>query len=111
MTAAGWGPWQLDLDRFELDRAPGSADSYPIDLLTCTDSAQVLDWICQYAGRSWGNDAALAGLVRALNDVLHPQATLCSEGKPTRLSDKQLRARITAAAQSNTRADQVTPTG
>jgi len=103
VTGAGWGPWQLDPDRFELDAAPGSVDSYPIDLLTCTDSAEVLDWICQFAKRSRGDDAAVAGLVHALNDVLRPQANLCSWGEPKRLSKKQLRDLVAAAARRNAR--------
>ena len=47
MTDHGWGPWKLDPDRFVLDRDPDSLNSYPIDLLSCQDSDEVLDWICQ----------------------------------------------------------------
>jgi hypothetical protein len=111
VTREGWGPWKLVLDRsdlrpFDLDCAPGQPlSSYPIDLLTCKDSAEVLDWICQVAGRCWGNDAKLAGLVRALNDILQPQANLCSEGKPKRLSDRALREQLTAYAARSRTAD------
>ncbi|MFZ0877755.1 MAG: hypothetical protein WAN20_25065 [Pseudonocardiaceae bacterium] len=104
MTDNGWGPWKLDLGRFGLDRAPDSSDSYPIDLLSCQDSDEVLDYICQVARQRWADDVTLAGLIRALNDVLDPQATLCSVGEPKRQSDKQLRERITAAAGGNSRA-------
>jgi hypothetical protein len=104
MTGNGWGPWKLDPDRFVLDRAPDSVNSYPIDLLSCQDSDEVLDWICQVACQRWADDATLAGLARALNDVLDPQATLCSVGEPKRISENQLRERITAAAtRGNTR--------
>jgi hypothetical protein len=103
MTDDGWGPWRLDLSRFVLDRAPDSSDSFPIDLLSCQDSDEVLDYICQVARQRWADDVTLAGLIRALNDMLDPQATLCSVGEPKRLSDTQLRGRITAAAGGNPR--------
>lgn len=92
-----WGPWKLDPNKFVLGRVPAGVHSYPIDLLTCRDSAEVLDWICQAAGR-YRDDFTLVGLVRALNDVLTPQANLCSAGQSTRLSEKQLQKQITAAA-------------
>jgi hypothetical protein len=104
MTDHGWGPWKLDPDRFVLDRDPDSLNSYPIDLLSCQDSDEVLDWICQVARQKWADDVTLAGLARALNDVLLPQATLCSVGEPKRLSQNQLRERIAAvAARGNSR--------
>ena len=55
--------------------------AYEIDLERCRTSAQVLDWIMQVASKIWATDAVIAGLVRALNDVLDPQATLCSFGQ------------------------------
>ncbi|MGI8514051.1 MAG: hypothetical protein ACR2NT_02735 [Acidimicrobiia bacterium] len=53
---------------------------YEVDLERCLTSAQVLDWICQVAGKTWADDQTLAGLVRAIDDILHPQGTLCSFG-------------------------------
>lgn len=104
MTDDGWGPWKLDLGRFVLDRGPGFSGSFPIDLLSCQDSDEVLDYICQVARQRWADDVTLAGLIRALNDVLDPQTTLCSVGEPKRLSGQQLRGRITAAAGGNSQA-------
>lgn len=70
----------------------------------------MLDWICQVAGQRWADDVTLAGLARALNDVLRPQATSCSVGEPKRLSENQLHERITAAAtRGNTRTVLVNP--
>lgn len=54
---------------------------YECDLERCTTSAGVLDWLCQVAGKMWATDRVLAGLARAMNDLLHPQATMCSFGK------------------------------
>lgn len=85
-----WGPWRLEPsvavlfmtfdDRF---------DFYEVDLERCLSSAQVLDWICQVAGKSWATPYVVAGLVRALDDVLEPQASLCSWGRSRRLSDRR----------------------
>ncbi|WP_345390935.1 hypothetical protein [Haloechinothrix salitolerans] len=72
-------------------------DDYYVDLERCTTSAEVLDWIAQVAEKPWANDEVLAGLVRALNDVLAPQEHLCSRGKHLTLSGKQLRQLVWAA--------------
>lgn len=53
---------------------------YEIDLDECRTSAQVLDWICQIAHKTWATDAVLAALVRQLDRVLRPQVNLCSGG-------------------------------
>lgn len=80
-----WGPWQLDIEHFVL-----RAGNYEVDLEKCLDSAQVLDWILQ-VGTHHPDDATLAGLVRALDDVLNPQKHLCSFGVPRRLSAAAVR--------------------
>jgi hypothetical protein len=76
-----WGPWHLDPDNLVLwighVRHP-DVSAYEVDLERCLTSAAVLDWICQVAGKSWADDAVTAGVVRALDDVLHPQRRLCS---------------------------------
>lgn len=51
---------------------------YEIDLERCRTAAQVLDWIMQVAGKAWVTDKCLAGLVHALDELLHPQETMCS---------------------------------
>jgi hypothetical protein len=87
-----WGNWQLSEDTLELRCRPyGGGGSYPVDLEQFTSSAEVLDTIMQVAGKRWATDACLAGLVRALNDLLHPQAHLCSGGRDKRLTPAQLR--------------------
>jgi hypothetical protein len=55
--------------------------AYEIDLERCRTSAEVLDWIVQVSSKSWASDATVGELVRALADVLDPQATLCSFGR------------------------------
>ena len=50
----------------------------------------MLDWIAQIARKAWADPACMAGLVRALDDVLHVQANLCPGGHSRTLS----RARV-----------------
>lgn len=86
-----WGPWELDpTDPVLIYNDPNNHYEYWIDLRTCTSSAAVLDWICQIIGKNWGDNATLAGLVRAFDDVLHPQAHLCSMGQSTTLTPVEI---------------------
>ncbi len=97
----GWGPWRLDRTQRTLwTRAGGYR--YDVDLDSCTNSAQVLDWICQIAAKTWGrtearHNAITAGLVNALADVLHPQANLCSFGFGRRLGAARIRYLVSHA--------------
>jgi hypothetical protein len=65
--------------------------TYDLDLLRFTSSAQVLNMIIQVGQKTWATNACLAGLVRALDDILCPQGTLCSSGMDHRLTTKQIR--------------------
>jgi hypothetical protein len=86
--AHDWGPWQLDAGRLVLwhDLDGG----YEVDLEQCLTSAEVLDWIAQILHKGWGA-ATVAGLVRALDDVLHPQRNLCSGGQPREITTARVR--------------------
>jgi hypothetical protein len=53
-----------------------------------------LHLICQVAGKRWADDACLAGLVRLLNDVLRPQAYLCSCGSDKHTTRAEVMKRI-----------------
>lgn len=77
-----FGGWWLDKDALCLVFTDeGGREIYDVDLERCRTSAEVLDWICQVAWKTWATDATIAGLVRALNHYLQPQATLCSFGQ------------------------------
>ena len=73
--------WQLDSARgcLYLEDARGR-ELYWIDLARCQTSAQVLDWIVQVSHKLWATDPVLAGLVRALDQHLDLQASMCSFG-------------------------------
>lgn len=85
-----WGGWRRK--GMWLEYPAYSGGTYPIDLDRFVDSAHMLDIIMQVAGKAWATDECLAGLVRALDDLLHPQATLCSCGTNKRLTRSQVRA-------------------
>lgn len=95
-----WGPWRLDAETLVIYSDPDShvGYRYEIDLEDCQSSARVLDWICQISQKHWGteteNASCVAGLIAAFNDVLHPQASLCSWGTSKRLTKAQIRTRV-----------------
>lgn len=91
-TNRDWTPWHLDVELRVLWTNAGGY-YYEIDLDTCTTPAEVLDWICQIAGKQWETPATL-GLVNALNDILHPQAHLCSSGQSKTITRPRIRALV-----------------
>lgn len=99
-----WGPWRLDCD--------GPDDLYPVlthrerayevALYECRTSPRVLDRIAQVASKEWADDATVAGLVRALDEVLGMQANLCGCGVSKRLSRERARDLAARAIESRT---------
>lgn len=83
---SGWGGWTLDEKRLVLEY-----DQYEVDLERSLTGAQVCDWIFQVAHKNWATPEVTAGLVRALDDLLQPQANLCSGGENKELSNAKLR--------------------
>lgn len=73
-----WGPWRLGTRSWVL--YPTGPYRYEVDLEECLDSARVLDWIAQVAQKTWADNATVAGLIRALDDVLQLQGSLCGCG-------------------------------
>ncbi len=76
-----WAGWQYESQTLVLAFYEEGRWTYEVDLERCTTSAEVLDWIMQVASKTWATDAVIAGLVRALRDLLEPQGTLCSFGQ------------------------------
>lgn len=86
-----WRGWQL------CPTAPASLDygSYQVDLSEITDSAEALDCIYQVGLKTWTKDGAhLLGFFRALDDILDPQANLCSFGTDRQVTAEWVTARI-----------------
>jgi hypothetical protein len=86
---ARWEPWELDVSSYVLRMA--EPFPYEVDLEECTTSARVLDRIMQVSYKTDADDATIAGLIRALGDVLKPQANLCSFGTSKRLTMTRVR--------------------
>jgi hypothetical protein len=86
-----WGGWCLEgFDLVYRDES-GVEYEYPMDLECVHTSAEMLDIIMHVAGSSWATDTCLAGLVRALDDLFHPQANLCPGGAHKTMSSKKIR--------------------
>jgi len=95
-----WGPWRLDTRAWVLYPVEPVPYRYEVDLERCLTSAEVLDCIIQIAQKNWADNAVIAGLIRALDDVLHPQDTLCSCGQSKRITSARARELATAAEAS-----------
>lgn len=91
VTRPEWSPWHLDGDLAVLWIEAVRGYRYEIDLESCVNSAEVLDWLCQIVQKDWADDRVVAGLLHAVNDVLRPQAHLCSSGVSKRLSRSRIR--------------------
>jgi hypothetical protein len=87
-----WGVWWFEPSNYTLRHEDGG---YEIDLEECNDSAEVLDWIVQVAGKGWCKPEDLGNLVLALDDLLYLQKNFCPDGKAQpRLSKAELRRLI-----------------
>ena len=106
LPPSDWGPWCLDTTAWVLH-----ARGYEVDLERSLTSAQVLDHIMQVADKRWADDTTIAGLVRALGDVLGPQASLCPGGASKRLTKARIRRLAQQAGESRQRALATYPRG
>ena len=77
-----WGNWRFDAKTLILKNVQYN---YQIDLEECDTSANMLDSIFQLCGKTWMTPDDLGHLVQALDDVLRPQANLCSFGTDKKL--------------------------
>lgn len=98
-----WGGWLLDAESFTLhlpfDAArPDDGDLYWVALEECGDCAEVLDKVVQITNKTWATDRILGGLLRALDDVLHLQSSLCSFGVAGTLTAEVIRLRVKEVA-------------
>ncbi len=76
-----WGNWELNLQNMSIEYFEDGEWLYGVDLEECRTSAEILDWIFQVHTKAWITDKDRGDLLRALKDVLHPQANFCSGGQ------------------------------
>lgn len=70
--------WKYDEESNTLTH---ETEGYEVDLESASQSsAEALDWIAQVAEKSWATPSILGGLVRAMNRIIHFQASLCGSG-------------------------------
>jgi|SRR6185369_8654607 hypothetical protein len=95
-----WGNWEFDAERLVLVYSQeGRRERYEIDLESMTTSAEMLDLIFQMHIKTWIDRKDIGDLVQALDDLFHPETTLCSGGASKQLdATKFLRANIASAA-------------
>lgn len=74
-----WGKWRYNAHNLTLEYGNGF-NPYYLDLEECKNSAGLLDWIFQVCNKSWMTTDERGHLLEAIDDLLHPQANLCSFG-------------------------------
>lgn len=73
-----WGPWILNARNWTLIHV--DAQYYEIYLENIRSSALLLDYIFQIAGKQWCSESDAGYLLKAFQELFHPQRTLCSSG-------------------------------
>ena len=68
-----WGDWKYDREGLALVYRENTNDVYEVDLERCATPGEVLDWIAQITGKTWGTVECVGHLARALDDLLHLQ--------------------------------------
>ena len=81
-TVCRWGDWVLDPETLEIYLDNSRWSYYRVDLETMRTSAEMLDWIFQIhtLGLFEEKPERMFDFICALDDLLKPQANLCSAG-------------------------------
>ena len=89
-----WGPWSYDSMAYEVVGefpVPGrSPRTYRVFLSQCRNSAEILDWIGQFAGKTWTTPQQVGHLVITLNDLIGFQRHVCRGGKDRTIEPQSL---------------------
>ena len=72
--------WFWDRERASLRKQRDNDTIYSVPLTDMTTSANALDWIFQLRQKTWVSDAEIGAIIYALDELLQPQACLCSNG-------------------------------
>lgn len=86
MSKGSWGNWTLDTHDGYLVHENG----YEINLAECRTPAGLLDWIFQIRPKNWADANEIATLLEAFEDIIEPQASLCSAGVAKSLTREQM---------------------
>jgi len=80
-----WGPFKFNTKNFTLEfhRSSNHRDYNPyyIDLERCIDSSHMLDALFQMGNKVWLSTVNRGQLLEAVQDIMEPQAWLCSGGR------------------------------
>ncbi len=93
-----WGDWYVEPDRLELVLDRSGCVEYVVDLEMCTSSARVLNQLVELAGKPWIQPMDVYGLLKALDDLLQIQVTLCPDESESRLDKTTLGELIRSSA-------------
>jgi hypothetical protein len=93
-----WGDWKYDAEYFVLAVDDAERHHYEVNLREFKTSAGALDWIFQVAGKTWVTPVQLGDLIQAIDDIIEPQATLCSGGHDKTLDVEKHLKEIAKAA-------------
>jgi len=92
-----WGPWSYEPETFHLvgrfPRDRTNPEEYGVRLDSCRDSAGVLDWIIQFARKSWTTPEQVGHLVSALDDLLGLQQNICGNEQNKRIAPRSVIAK------------------
>ena len=84
-----WGLWAFDNQAFTLTFPP---TGYWIDLDSCTNAAQFLDWILQISHKTWAPPSVVGELVTALDCIFghRLQGKVCPWGENRHIEPRRL---------------------
>ena len=77
--------WRFDAAQLRLVCQTPEAASFSVDLRRITSSACMLDVIFEASSRPWASAVVVGELVKNLQDLFDPQATLCGQGRDRKL--------------------------
>ena len=89
-----WGNWIYRPSTHTLEYRDGPR-RYEIDLESCTQSSEVLDWVAQITQKRWSSSKDIGDFVQALNELLALQKNYCPGGEPRTADPRVILARRT----------------
>lgn len=76
-----WGDWRFNAHSLTLEYAPNDCWRSEIDLEQLQTPALLADALFQKSAKNMFTSADLGNLMLAIQDLIHPQANLCSWGR------------------------------